>query len=171
MTVDKCFTQDDVEQILRVIDSLSDVEVRLEVGALKLHVRKSSGAGEAHGVRLAETPTSAARPSATAESRPAEAAVPPEPACVKTADVASAGTVAIRAPMLGTFYRAPSPADISFVEEGSRIRAGDPVCVIEVMKLFNTVNAEVNGTIVAIVPDNGKMVEQDEILFYVKVEE
>jgi acetyl-CoA carboxylase biotin carboxyl carrier protein len=141
MTVEKSFTQQDVEQILRVVDGLTDVEVRLEVGDMKLHVRKFSGRSEA-------------RPT------PALAEAPAGPA----------GAVAIRAPMLGTFYRAPSPAEPAFVEPGSHVRAGDPVCIIEVMKLFNTVNAGVTGTIVSVVAESGQMVEQDDVLFYVKVD-
>lgn len=164
MTIDKLFTQDDVEQILRVVDSLSDVEVRLEVGEFKLHVRKFAGRTDVEGARAAVVPSSAPLPAVTPQAPPAESA----PTRVPAAGAAPAGAVAIRAPMLGTFYRAPSPAERAFVEEGSRVRAGDPVCIIEVMKLFNTVNAGVDGTIVSIVAENGQMVEQDDVLFYVQ---
>ncbi len=167
MTIQKSFTRDDVEQILRVVDGLSDVEVRLEVGDLKLHVRKFSGNSETRSARLADVPAAAPRPAETEDARPAA------PVSVRTpgSGAAPAGAAAIRAPMLGTFYRAPSPAEPAFVEEGSRVRAADPVCIIEVMKLFNTVNAGVNGTILSIIAESGQMVEQDDILFYVKVEE
>jgi acetyl-CoA carboxylase biotin carboxyl carrier protein len=170
MTVQKSFTQDDVEQILRVVDGLSDVEVRLEVGDLKLHVRKFSGGSDVQGARLADVPAAAPRPAATPDARPAVPAASPAPARATAEGAAPADAVPSRAPMLGAFYRAPSPAEPAFVQEGSRVRAGDPVCIIEVMKLFNTVNAEVDGTIVSIVAENGQMVEQDDILFYVKVE-
>jgi acetyl-CoA carboxylase biotin carboxyl carrier protein len=160
MTIEKSFTQDDVEQILRVVDGLTDVEVRLEVGDLKLHVRKFSGSSQTSTPRTAEATAPTPPAAAASEARPAN----PVPAHTP------AGAVAIRAPILGTFYRAPSPAEPSFVDVGSRVRASDPVCIIEVMKLFNTVNAGVDGTIVSIVADNGQMVEQDDVLFYVKVE-
>jgi acetyl-CoA carboxylase biotin carboxyl carrier protein len=160
MTVEKSFTQDDVEQILRVVDGLTDVEVRLEVGDLKLHVRKFSGSSQAPAPRTADVSAPTPPAAATSEARPANPAPAHTPA----------GAVAIRAPILGTFYRAPSPAEPSFVDVGSRVRASDPVCIIEVMKLFNTVNAGVDGTIVSIVADNGQMVEQDDVLFYVRVD-
>jgi acetyl-CoA carboxylase biotin carboxyl carrier protein len=167
MTVEKSFTQQDVEQILRVVDGLTDVEVRLEVGDMKLHVRKFSGRSEARPTpALAEAPASAPRAALAADARPAE----PAPASAPVASAGPAGAVAIRAPMLGTFYRAPSPAEPAFVEPGSHVRAGDPVCIIEVMKLFNTVNAGVTGTIVSVVAESGQMVEQDDVLFYVKVD-
>jgi acetyl-CoA carboxylase biotin carboxyl carrier protein len=159
VTVEKSFTQDDVEQILRVVDGLTDVEVRLEVGDLKLHVRKFSGSSPAPTPRAAEAPTLTPLAVAAPEAAPAKPTPAPTPA----------GAVAIRAPMLGTFYRSPSPTEPSFVDVGSRVRASDPVCIIEVMKLFNTVNAAVDGTIVSIVAHNGQMVEQDDVLFYVKV--
>jgi acetyl-CoA carboxylase biotin carboxyl carrier protein len=161
MTVGKSFTQDDVEQILRLVDGLSDVEVRLEVGDLKLYVRKFSG-NEAQSPYAPHVPAAAPRTADITTARPAAPAA---------GDAAPTGAQAIRAPMLGTFYRAPSPAEPAFVDMGSRVRVGDPLCVIEVMKLFNTVNAGVNGTIVSIIAENGQMVEQDDILFYVKVEE
>lgn len=167
MTGSKGFTQDDVEQILRVVDGLTDVEIRLEMGDMKLHVRKFAGGEQrADGPpariateappRIEKTMPAAAAPVSTAPA-PAEAVIPQ-------------GAVAVRAPMLGTFYRAPSPAEPAFVEVGSRVKADDPVCIVEVMKLFNTVNAGVNGTIVSIVAENGQMVEQDDILFIVRVD-
>ncbi len=80
------------------------------------------------------------------------------------------GTVAIRAPMLGTFYRSPSPTEPPFVEVGKRVAADDPVCLIEIMKLFNTVNAGVDGVILAMAVENGTMVETNDILFLVKID-
>jgi len=161
MTEFKGFTQDDVDQILRVIDGLSDVEVRLEVGDLMLHVRKFGAAG--------------ALPAAAAVAPPpVPAALPPPPAepvqLPGGAVEIPPGAVAIRAPMLGTFYRRPSPAEPFFVEVGQAVRAGEPVGLIEVMKLFNTVNAETDGRIVAAVAENGQLVEQDDLLFIVEAD-
>jgi acetyl-CoA carboxylase biotin carboxyl carrier protein len=167
MSAPSPFTNEEVEQILRVVDRLSDVEVWFESGDLKLHVRKSSVAGvPATEIRRVEPPSESARaaPNAPAVSQQPAANRPP---AVKELQVPS-GAVAIRAPMLGTFYRGPSPADPPFVEVGTRVRKDDPVCLIEVMKLFNTVNAGVNGTILSVVAENAAMVEQDDILFVVQ---
>ncbi len=151
------FSHDDVEQILKVVDRLNDVEVTLETGDLKLHVRKGAAAG---------APTPAPRPASAAAAIPA-AAAPKGAARRPQADAARIpeGAIAIRAPMLGTFYRAPSPADAPFVEAGRHVAAGAPVCIIEVMKLFNTVNAAIGGTIVEVVAENGAMVEYNQLLF------
>lgn len=159
------FTNDDVEQILRIVDRLSEVEVRFESGDLKLHVRKFSAAGPTAELPSPATPRSEAKqpqasapqPAPTSSSPGKEVPLPP-------------GSVAIRAPMLGTFYRSPSPAEPPFVEVGQRVAADDPICLIEIMKLFNTVNAGVDATIVSIAVENGTMVANDDILFVVKVD-
>ncbi len=151
------FTRDDVEQILRVVDGLTDVEVTLEAGELRLHVRKFSGT----------VPPPAVAPATTASPAPTVSRTEPIPSKLSAARIPT-GAVAIRAPMLGTFYRASSPTEPPYVEVGKRVAAGEPVCVIEVMKLFNTVNAETGGTILEIAAENGAMVEYNQVLFVVQ---
>jgi acetyl-CoA carboxylase biotin carboxyl carrier protein len=70
--------------------------------------------------------------------------------------------------LVGTFYRAPSPSAKSFVEVGSTVKAGQVLCIIEAMKLMNEIEAEVDGTIVEILVENGKPVEFGEKLFKIK---
>lgn len=70
--------------------------------------------------------------------------------------------------MVGTFYRRPSPQEAVFVEIGQTVQKGQPLCLIEVMKLFTTIEAEVAGTVEAIVPDDGALVEFDQLLFRIK---
>lgn len=155
--------QGEVERILDIVDRLNDIEVRLEVGDMKLHVRKFGGA----------SPASAGALHAFAPAQPPAAAVPSQPAAATHAAspapavraAPGAGLVEIRAPMLGRFYRASSPSEPVFVEVGSKVAPEDTVCMIEVMKLFNTVSAGVGGTIVEIVAENGAMVEHDAVLF------
>lgn len=158
------FTNDDVEQILRVVDRLSDVEVRFEFGDIKLHVRKSSATGA-----VAETPMPPRPPAQVQRPQPPASQSAPRSSSGKEVPLPP-GTVAIRAPMLGTFYRSPSPTEPPFVEVGKRVAADDPVCLIEIMKLFNTVNAGVDGVILAMAVENGTMVETNDILFLVKID-
>jgi len=66
------------------------------------------------------------------------------------------------------FYRAPSPKDPPFVEVGSKVKRGDPLCLIEVMKLFTTIAADRDGRIAQILPANGDLVEFDQVLFVVE---
>lgn len=161
------FTNDDVEEILRIVDQLADVEVKFETANFKLHVRRGLS-----GVLASTEPVVQVQHKSTALNAAAESASAQEPA-KSSAPVAFApkseeGTVAIRAPMLGRFYRAPSPTEPAYVEVGRRVGPEDPVCMIEVMKLFKTVNAGVAGTIVSIAVNDGDMIEDDQALFFVK---
>ncbi len=74
----------------------------------------------------------------------------------------------IKSPMIGTFYRAPNPESSSFVEPGDKIKPGQTVCIIEAMKLFNEIEAEISGTIVEILIENATPVEFDQPLFLVE---
>jgi acetyl-CoA carboxylase biotin carboxyl carrier protein len=70
--------------------------------------------------------------------------------------------------MLGVFYRAPAPGEKPFVEVGQRVRADDTVCLIEVMKLFNSIRAGVDGEVVEILVENGGLVEFDQALIFIR---
>lgn len=104
------------------------------------------------------------RPQAAAlkPARPVPAASVGGPA---QAPVVPAGSIIVAAPNLGTFYRAPKPGAAPYVEIGEAVAIGDELCLIEVMKLFTVVNAEIAGTIVAILAQDGTMVEAGEPLF------
>ena len=83
-------------------------------------------------------------------------------------DVEEEGFFAIKSPLLGTFYRSPKPGSPPFVKEGQFVNEDDSVCIIEVMKLFNTVKAGVRGRIVKACADNSQMVEYQQTLFLVE---
>lgn len=74
----------------------------------------------------------------------------------------------VRAPMVGTFYRSPSPGAKSFVEEGQTVKAGDTLCIIEAMKLLNQIEADKAGTIKAVLVENGQPVEYNQPLFVIE---
>jgi len=76
----------------------------------------------------------------------------------------------IRAPMVGTFYRAPAPDAEPFVKEGDRVKAGQTVCIIEGMKIMNEIESEVEGTIVKVLAENAKPVEYGQELFLVRLD-
>lgn len=77
-------------------------------------------------------------------------------------------TVTIKSPMIGTFYTAPSPEEDPFIQVGDTVKKGDKVCVIEAMKLFNEIEAEVAGTIVEVLVEDATPVEYDQPLFLIK---
>lgn len=77
------------------------------------------------------------------------------------------GTV-VRSPMVGTYYNAPSPDAEPFVSEGDEVQAGDTLCMIEAMKMFNQIEAEISGRVMAILAENGQPVEYDQPLFVIE---
>lgn len=117
-------------------------------------------------VQMAPAPMAAPAPAAPAPApAPAPAAPAPEAAPAANAD---AGLIEIKSPMIGTFYRKPSPDKDNFVEVGSAVKVGDTVCTIEAMKLFNEIESEVSGRIVKILVDDNSPVEYDQPLFLVE---
>ena len=115
---------------------------------------------------VAYTPAPAA-PQAYAPA-PAAAAPATSPAAGPAAPADDAGTIAIKSPMVGTFYAKPSPEAKNFVSVGSTVDEETDVCVIEAMKVFNNIKAEVKGTITKVLAEDGKPVEFGQVLFLVK---
>ncbi len=147
---------DEVAEILRLIDNSSCDEFVVETGDLRLVVRRN---GAAAPVAPAREPTlSPLRTSSTQPERVESRTARPKPKL-------AAGQAEIVAPMVGTFYRAQRPEAPPFVEMGSIVRAGQPLCLIEVMKLFTTINSDVDGRIVHIGAENGELVEYGHTLF------
>ena len=152
-------THEDVQRILKLVDHAEHLEeLDLVYGDLQLHIRRH-GAPDRPIAPLAAAPP-AASPAARPAAAPAAKAKPAAPPVPE-------GMVAIRAPMLGTFYRAPSPGEKPFVEVGQQVKASDTVCLIEVMKLFNSINAGVDGTIAQIPADNAALVEYNQVLILI----
>jgi acetyl-CoA carboxylase biotin carboxyl carrier protein len=153
-------TNEDVERILRIVDESGYDEVRIEQGDLKVYLRRK-------GVQAAESfqPAARVRPEEVPASAPAAAAATERRE--KAAAEIPEGLVAVRAPMLGTFYRASSPGAAPFAEEGGMVSADATVCLIEVMKLFNTLKAGVAGRVVRFLVENGTMVEYDQPLLLI----
>lgn len=157
---------DEISEILKVVDSSSCDEVVLETDEIKLVVRRR-GANGAAASADSETAPAPARATVPA-SQPASAAAASQPANVPAPAAPARGQYVVRAPMVGTFYRAPSPNAQPFVEVGTVVEKGDPLCIIEVMKLFTTIHAEIRGRIADIAAENGKLVEYDHTLFVIE---
>lgn len=154
---------DEVAEILKVIDASDVEELVLEIGELRLVVRRG-GAGQAAGAQApaAATPaapvtTPPASPAALPGSPPAAPVAPPE-----------AGAEAVEAPSVGRAYRRPAPEEAPFVEEGQRVEAGQTVCLLEVMKLFATVAAPISGTVIGFGFEDGGAVEYGAPLVWIR---
>ena len=147
-------SDEDVREILRIIDESDLSELQIETDSFSLHVRK--GPPEAGAPALAPP----ARRQAPAQDQPPASSAPkPE---------ASDGLVTITAPMLGTFYRAEAPGQPPFVEVGRQVDPDTIVCIIEVMKMMNSIPAGVAGTIAEVVAKNAELVEYGQPLFRVE---
>jgi len=151
----------DVADIVRLIDASACDEFVLETADFKLIVRRGAGAAAAG--------APASSPAGPPNRGPATDNPDSGARTTAAPDVAEVGVgqIAVRAPMVGTFYRAPAPDAPPFVEVGTRVRAGAPLCLIEVMKLFTTIEAEAAGTIAEIAVDDGILVEHGQILFLI----
>jgi acetyl-CoA carboxylase biotin carboxyl carrier protein len=159
-------TEDDVLHILKLIDESKFDYFQLEVGELKITVSK----GEPIPVNTAPQTSSVTQASnpAPAEARKAPAVAPASPKEAPKPVVIPEGMVPITAPILGTFYVAPEPGAPPFVKVGATVTEDTTVGLIEVMKVFNSVRAAVNGVVTEVVAQNGQFVEYGQTLFLVK---
>jgi acetyl-CoA carboxylase biotin carboxyl carrier protein len=163
-------TEDDVLHILKLIDESKFDYFQLEVGELKITVSK----GEP--IPISSSPASAPvsqSPKAAVVEAPkatpaAPAPLPQTSASNIEAKAAAEGLLPITAPLLGTFYVAPEPGAPPFVQVGTAITEDTTVGLIEVMKVFNSVRANVKGTVTQVVAQNGQFVEYGQTLFLVK---
>jgi len=149
----------DVADIIKIVDASSCDEVIIELGDTKIVVRRSGSPPEP-----VSRPREASTQQPAAQQLSSQARAPGADRPRSVTETTSDRTI-IRSPMVGTFYRAPSPNEPAFVEVGRRVKSGDALCIIEVMKLFTTISAERAGTITAIFAENGTLVEFDQPLF------
>ena len=165
-------SKEDVFKIINLIEESGYEDVRLEIGDFKLHVQKhASGAPVAEVAGRSEVPSARPAPGpVTPAASPAAAAPAPAVAVKGAAPVVPDGAVLVRAPMLGTFYRSPSPGEKPFVEVGTRVKPDDTVCLVEVMKLFNSIKAGAAGTVLEILAENATMVEHGQPLLVIRPE-
>ncbi|MEE4251724.1 MAG: acetyl-CoA carboxylase biotin carboxyl carrier protein [Alcanivoracaceae bacterium] len=146
----------DIRKVKKLIELLEESgidELEIREGEESVRISRNNNRGAAampmqqayYSPAPAPAPAAAAAPAAEAASQPAGHKV--------------------RSPMVGTFYRSPSPEAPSFVEVGKTVKAGDVLCIIEAMKMMNQIEADKSGTIEAILVENGEPVEFDQPLF------
>lgn len=149
----------EIQNLIKFVAKSGASEVKLETEDLKITIRTGPlGAAVSEPVYMQQMPMAA---SPVAPST--EASAP----AVKTAPASEDHLITIKSPIIGTFYRRPSPDKANFVEVGSEIGKGDVLCVIEAMKLFNDIESEVSGKIVKVLVDDSSPVEFDQPLFVV----
>lgn len=153
----------EIQNLIKFVAKSGASEVSLEMGDIKINIKTDKGEVVAPVAAIQQAVPVAVAPA----PEPAVAPVAP----VAAAPVAAADTTAdghtVKSPIIGTFYRKPSPDKPNFVEVGDRVSEGDTLCVIEAMKLFNEIEAETSGTIVKILVDDSSPVEFDQPLFVI----
>jgi acetyl-CoA carboxylase biotin carboxyl carrier protein len=148
----------DIRKIKKLIELLEESDIgELEIKEGEESVRISRGNYHLQG--------SQHQPHYFAQPAPAAAAPIPAPATIESAPAAQspAGHL-VKSPMVGTFYRSPSPGSPSFIEVGQHVKAGDVICIIEAMKMMNQIEADKSGVVEAILVDDGEPVEFDQPL-------
>ena len=152
----------DIESLIQFVQKSGVSEVSLEQKDFKLIIKTSHGPAVSIPVQHmapAPVPHIAAVPAAAP-------ATPKATEAPKASD--ESNYVTIKSPMIGTFYRSSSPDKPAFVNVGDEVKAGKVICIIEAMKLFNEIEAEVSGRIVKVLVDNASPVEYDQPLFLVE---
>ena len=153
---------EEIQQLINIINKSDLEEVTIEEGDFKITLKRLSTkpAVETNQQPLAQQPA------------PLQAAAPPpsatEPRGDEPSGPATDGLVEIRSPIVGTFYRSPSPEADTFVNVHDHVENGQVLCIIEAMKLMNEIESDLSGTIVEILVENGQPVEYDQVLFLVK---
>ncbi len=160
-------TYDDLLQIVELIKSAESFsEFHLKIGDIELDLRKSDAGASAPPAASANTSLPAADAAASAKLEPAPAghvAATPARAAVEV----PAGAMTIKSPMVGTFYRSPEPGAKPFVEVGQRVSADTTVCIIEVMKLMNSIAAGCEGTVTHVLANDAEAVDVGQLLIII----
>jgi acetyl-CoA carboxylase biotin carboxyl carrier protein len=148
----------EIQNLIKFVANSGVAEVKLEMDDVKITIRTTLEGNSQEITYLQQAPVAQAIPQAA-----------PAPVAAPVATVADENSkyITIKSPIIGTFYRKPSPDKPMFVEVGTTIGKGDVLCVIEAMKLFNEIESEVSGKIVKILVDDMSPVEYDQPLFLV----
>ena len=161
----------EIRELIKLVDQSNISELTFESDGTKIKLRKPE-AGSVVYTATPEVQTVEAKPAAaTPAAKPVEAPKAVEQTPVAAVSVSDAENLhKITSPMVGTFYAAPSPDAAPYVKAGDKVTGDSIVCIVEAMKLFNEIEAEVSGEIVEVLVKDGDLVEYGQALFLVKPE-
>jgi acetyl-CoA carboxylase biotin carboxyl carrier protein len=154
----------EIQNLIKFVAKSGASEVKLEMDDFKITIRTGS---DEPNVTYLQQPMQQAAPQMQQQAAPQ---APQEVSATAAAPVANATEnkyITVKSPIIGTFYRKPSPDKPTFAEVGDTVKVGDTLCIIEAMKLFNEIESEVAGTIVKVLIDDMSPVEFDQPLFLV----
>lgn len=147
-----------VKKLIKLLDTSDLAEIEIEEEGSKIRLSKPRP-------KITQNIPAVHLPNLNTQVLPAQAAPKTED---KKEEVKAENIIEVRSPMVGTFYRSPSPDADPYVNIGTEIKPGNTICIIEAMKLMNEIEAEVAGKIVKILVENGQAVEFDQVLFHVE---
>ena len=153
-----------VHELVKIINKTNIAEISIEEEGLKITIKQKEDPAPTVIAAPAQHSYVPAPPPPPATAAPAPAAAPPKAA---EPEATASNLVTIKSPMIGTFYRSPSPDKPVFVNVGDDINVGKVVCIVEAMKLFNEIESEVKGRIVKVLVEDASPVEYDQPLFLV----
>jgi acetyl-CoA carboxylase biotin carboxyl carrier protein len=159
-----------IQEIIRMVSKHKLSEFILKEGEFKLVVRNQSAAGEVHTAApvIVQTQPAAVMAAPVAPvAAPAAATPAPKAEAAPAASNEDANYLVVKSPMVGTFYRSSTPDKPAFVKVGDAVDAGQTVCIIEAMKLFNEIESDVKGKIVKVLVEDASPVEYEQPLFLV----
>lgn len=154
----------EIQNLIKFVAKSGASEVSLEMGDIKITIKTDKGEVIAPVAAVQQAAPVVVAPAPEVVAAPA---APVAPAAAPAAAETASNQHTVKSPIIGTFYRKPSPDKPNFVEIGDRVSEGDTLCVIEAMKLFNEIEAETSGTIVQILLDDSSPVEFDQPLFII----
>jgi acetyl-CoA carboxylase biotin carboxyl carrier protein len=154
----------EIQELIKFVSRSGVTEVGIEQKDFKITIKSESKKikKEEQTIVVQQAPVAAAPVAAAPAPVAAAPATPAAPV------VEASNLITIKSPMIGTFYRSPGPDKDSFVNVGDTVKQGDPVCIIEAMKLFNEIESEISGKIVKVLVDDASPVEYDQPLFLVE---
>ncbi|GGG94576.1 acetyl-CoA carboxylase, biotin carboxyl carrier protein [Polaribacter pacificus] len=155
----------EIQNLIKFVAKSGASEVKLEMEDVKITIK--TGSSNTETTIIQANPMGGMQQMQAPAAAPAAAPVTPAAETPAAVVDENAGFITVKSPIIGTFYRKPSPDKPSFVEVGSTINEGDTVCVIEAMKLFNEIESEISGKIVKVLVDDASPVEYDQPLFLV----
>lgn len=153
----------DIQNLIKFVAKSGASEVKLETDDVKITIKTGS---DTETTIVQQMPMAAQMPQMAMPAQ-AQPAVATTPVVEKAASAEDSKYITVKSPIIGTFYRKPSPDKPLFVEVGQTIAEGDVLCIIEAMKLFNEIESEVSGKVVKILVDDASPVEFDQPLFLV----
>jgi acetyl-CoA carboxylase biotin carboxyl carrier protein len=156
----------EIQNLIKFVSKAGVSEVSMEQGEFKITI-KTENATEQILVQQSAAPIMQAPVQAAAPAPAAPIATPAVPVASDDSSSDDSNYITIKSPMIGTFYRRPSPDKDLFVNVGDSIATGDVICIVEAMKLFNEIESEISGKIVKILVDDMSPIEYDQPLFLV----